>query len=83
MSSMLRACESAFTRMPRHDFRISWTTRLHRQELQAQLTRQAAGGSAPSSSSGPAPAAGGHAPECDCRKLSITAGELSGMDVGG
>ena len=37
MSSMLRACESAFTRMSRHDFRISWTTRLHRQEVQARL----------------------------------------------
>ena len=54
----------------------------------AETSRQAAGGSAPSSSSGPALAAGGDAPEdcqhrCDFRMLSITADELGGTDVGG
>ena len=73
-----------------HDSRTVWTMKQHRQQLRAQVNQtsemqeQAAGGSAPSSSSGPAPAAGRPAPEdaAESRELG-TADEFCGSDDGG
>ena len=66
MFGVLRASESAFTGMPSQIQGDLWTMKLHRQQPRAQLTEtpeQAAGGPAPSSSSGRAPAAGGPTPQ--------------------
>ena len=56
-------------------------------EPNVEMQEQAAGGSAPSSSSGPAPAAGRPAPEDanmgTCRELGSAVDEFCGSDVGG